>query len=98
MSAGASLATALWTQAGSVAASIPDQRKGERIVLLTTEKNAERSAMQGQAKAIGASELTVPAAITVVDKVPLLGTGKTDYVSASAMARELASAPEREVA
>ncbi|MEY9575966.1 acyl-CoA synthetase (AMP-forming)/AMP-acid ligase II/1-acyl-sn-glycerol-3-phosphate acyltransferase [Bradyrhizobium diazoefficiens] len=98
LSAVESIAATLWPQAGSVAVSIPDQRKGERIVLLTTEKTAERSAMQGQAKAIGASELTVPAAIMVVDKVPLLGTGKTDYVTATTMAREQASAPEREVA
>jgi acyl-[acyl-carrier-protein]-phospholipid O-acyltransferase/long-chain-fatty-acid--[acyl-carrier-protein] ligase len=34
----------------------------------------------------------------VVDKVPLLGTGKTDYVTATTMAREQASSPEREVA
>lgn len=98
LSAVEAIATGLWPQAASVAVSIPDQRKGERIVLLTTEKNAERSAMQVQAKAIGASELTVPAAILVVDKVPLLGTGKTDYVTATSMAREQASAPEREVA
>ena len=98
LSAVEAIATNLWPQAGSVAVSIPDQRKGERIVLLTTEKNAERSAMQAQAKAAGASELTVPAAIIVVDKVPLLGTGKTDYVAATTMAREQASAPEREVA
>jgi acyl-[acyl-carrier-protein]-phospholipid O-acyltransferase/long-chain-fatty-acid--[acyl-carrier-protein] ligase len=98
LSAVENIATALWPQAASVAVSIPDQRKGERIVLLTTEKNAERSAMQRQAKAIGASELTVPAAIMVVDKVPLLGTGKTDYVTATTMAREQAPSPEREVA
>lgn len=97
LSAVESIATALWPQAASVAVSIPDQREGERIVLLTTEKNAERSAMQAQAKTIGASELTVPATIMVVDKVPLLGTGKTDYVTATTMAREQASAPEREV-
>ncbi|WP_291619507.1 AMP-binding protein, partial [Bradyrhizobium sp.] len=98
LSAVEAIAASLWPQAASVAVSIPDQRKGERIVLLTTEKNAERSAMQAQAKAIGASELTVPAAIMVVDKVPLLGTGKTDYVTSTTMAREQASAPEREVA
>jgi acyl-[acyl-carrier-protein]-phospholipid O-acyltransferase/long-chain-fatty-acid--[acyl-carrier-protein] ligase len=98
LSAVETIATTLWPQAASIAVSIPDPRKGERIVLLTTEKGAERSAIQGQAKAIGASELTVPAAIMVVDKVPLLGTGKTDYVTATTMAREQASAPEREVA
>jgi acyl-[acyl-carrier-protein]-phospholipid O-acyltransferase/long-chain-fatty-acid--[acyl-carrier-protein] ligase len=98
LSAVESIATTLWPQAASIAVSIPDQRKGERIVLLTTQKNAERSAMQAQAKSIGASELTVPAAIMVVDKVPLLGTGKTDYVTATTMAREQAAPAEREVA
>ena len=71
----------------SVAVSMPDARKGERIVLLTTQKDADRDAMQRQAKATGASELSVPADIRVVDKVPLLGSGKTDYVGATALAR-----------
>jgi acyl-[acyl-carrier-protein]-phospholipid O-acyltransferase / long-chain-fatty-acid--[acyl-carrier-protein] ligase len=91
LSAVETMATALWPQAMSVAVSIPDARKGERIVLLTTQKDADRSAMQRQAKSVGASELAVPADIRVVDKVPLLGTGKTDYVGATALAKELAA-------
>jgi len=47
--------------------------------------------MQRQAKSVGASELAVPADIRVVDKVPLLGTGKTDYVGATALAKEIAA-------
>jgi acyl-[acyl-carrier-protein]-phospholipid O-acyltransferase / long-chain-fatty-acid--[acyl-carrier-protein] ligase len=92
------MAATLWPQAMSVVVSIPDQRKGERIVLLTTQKDADRAAMQRQAKARGASELAVPAVIQVVDKVPLLGSGKTDYVAATALAREKAASAEREVA
>src|SRR5262249_59220670 len=93
------MAATLWPQALSVAVSMPDARKGERIVLLTTQKDADRAAMQRQAKAAGASELAVPASVQVVDKIPLLGSGKTDYVAATAMARELApGAEEREVA
>ena len=92
------MASALWPQAVSVAVSIPDDRKGERIVLLTTQKDADRAAMQRQAKATGAAELAVPADIRVVDKVPLLGSGKTDYVAATALAKEMATAAEREVA
>ena len=95
LSAVEAMAAALWPQAISIAVAIPDQRKGERIVLLTTQKEADRGAMQRQAKAAGASELAVPAAIQVVDKVPLLGSGKTDYVAATAMARDLAGAPEQ---
>ena len=96
LSAVEAMAATLWPQAVSAAVSIPDQRKGERIVLLTTQKGAERSALQQQAKATGASELAVPSTVRVVDKVPVLGTGKTDYVAATTWARELAIAPEQE--
>jgi acyl-[acyl-carrier-protein]-phospholipid O-acyltransferase/long-chain-fatty-acid--[acyl-carrier-protein] ligase len=96
LSAVEAMASALWPQAISVAVSMPDVRKGERIVLLTTQKDAERNAMQRQAKATGASELAVPATVQVVDKVPLLGSGKTDYVAATALAKELAAAPATE--
>jgi acyl-[acyl-carrier-protein]-phospholipid O-acyltransferase/long-chain-fatty-acid--[acyl-carrier-protein] ligase len=99
LSAVEAMAAKLWPQAMSVAVSIPDQRKGERIVLLTTQKDADRPAMQLLAKA---SELAVPAVIQVVDKLPLLGSGKTDYVAATTLAKENAKenavAPERDVA
>ncbi len=98
LSAVEAMASTLWPQALSVAVSIPDPRKGERIVLLTAQKDADRAAMQRQAKAVGASELAVPATIQVVDKVPLLGSGKTDYVAATALAKETAASGEREVA
>lgn len=94
-----SMAATLWPQAMSVAVSLPDARKGERIMLLTTQRDASRDTMQKQAKAVGASELSVPADIRVVEKIPLLGSGKTDYVGATALAKELASSTEpRQVA
>jgi acyl-[acyl-carrier-protein]-phospholipid O-acyltransferase / long-chain-fatty-acid--[acyl-carrier-protein] ligase len=98
LSAVESIAAALWPQAMSVAVALPDPRKGERVVLLTTQKGADRAAMQREAKAKGASELSVPGSVLVVEKVPLLGSGKTDYVAATAMAREIASVPEQDVA
>ena len=97
LSAVETMASALWSQALSVAVSLPDARKGERIVLLTTQKDADRGAMQRQAKATGASELAVPASVQVVDKVPLLGSGKTDYVAATALAKDIAAAPAQEL-
>ena len=86
------MAASVWPQATSVAVSIPDARKGERVVLLTTQKGADRDSFQKHAKAIGAQDLAVPADIRIVDQVPLLGSGKTDYVGATALARQLASA------
>lgn len=98
LSAVEAMAAALWPQSMSVAVSIPDQRKGERIVLLTTQKDANRPALQQQAKTTGAPELAVPADIRIVEKIPLLGSGKTDYVGATALAAQIASAPQIEVA
>jgi len=60
-------------------------------MLLTTQRDASRDAIQKQVKAVGASELSIPADIRVVDKIPLLGSGKTDYVGATALAKELAN-------
>jgi acyl-[acyl-carrier-protein]-phospholipid O-acyltransferase/long-chain-fatty-acid--[acyl-carrier-protein] ligase len=50
--------------------------------------------MQRQAKAQGAPDLAVPAGIMVVDTVPLLGSGKTDYVTAKALATQAAGAAQ----
>jgi acyl-[acyl-carrier-protein]-phospholipid O-acyltransferase/long-chain-fatty-acid--[acyl-carrier-protein] ligase len=94
-----SMAATLWPQAMSVAVSLPDARKGERIMLLTTQRDASRDAMQKQAKTVGATELSVPADIRVVENIPLLGSGKTDYVGATALAKELTNSTEpRQVA
>jgi acyl-[acyl-carrier-protein]-phospholipid O-acyltransferase/long-chain-fatty-acid--[acyl-carrier-protein] ligase len=99
LSAVESLAATLWPQAMSVAVALPDARKGERIVLLTTQKDADRAAVLRSARARGASDLSVPADIRVVDSIPLLGSGKTDYVATTAMAKELATvATEPDVA
>ncbi|MEW6640910.1 MAG: acyl-[ACP]--phospholipid O-acyltransferase [Pseudomonadota bacterium] len=95
LSAVEAMASALWPQALSAAVTVPDARKGERIVLLTTQRDASREALQARAKATGASELSVPADVRVLDKIPLLGSGKTDYVGATALARELAAPPQQ---
>ncbi|MGO4716654.1 acyl-[ACP]--phospholipid O-acyltransferase [Bradyrhizobium sp. 2TAF24] len=95
LSAVEAMASVLWPQALSAAVTVPDARKGERIVLLTTQRDASREALQARAKATGASELSVPADVRVLDKIPLLGSGKTDYVGATALARELAAPPQQ---
>jgi acyl-[acyl-carrier-protein]-phospholipid O-acyltransferase/long-chain-fatty-acid--[acyl-carrier-protein] ligase len=82
------LAGGLWPDAMSAAVAVPDPRKGERIVLVTTAANASRSAFVTYAKGRGASELMVPAEIIPVDAVPLLGSGKIDNVAVAALVAE----------
>ncbi len=88
LSAVEALVAAVWPQAQSAVVSVPDARKGERIVLVTTAADATRDAIQKQARATGMTELSVPAHVLIVDQLPLLGTGKTDYVAVSALARD----------
>lgn len=82
------IAADAWPEPSAVAA-IPDQRKGERIVLLTESTTATRSAFLSCARARGASEMMVPAEVVPVKKLPLLGSGKIDYATVSKIAREL---------
>ena len=73
----------------SVVVSMPDQRKGERLILLTSDTAATRQKFQSLAKSSGATELMVPAEVMHVDRVPVLGSGKPDYVSATELVREM---------
>jgi len=84
------LAAAAWPDTMNAAVSIPDDRKGEQIVLLTDNPAGDRSALLKHAQSKGVPELYIPRTVKVVDAVPVLGTGKTDYVSAQALANNMA--------
>jgi acyl-[acyl-carrier-protein]-phospholipid O-acyltransferase / long-chain-fatty-acid--[acyl-carrier-protein] ligase len=75
------LASELWPDAPSGCATVPDARKGERIVLATTRRDASRAAFAAFAKSKGAPELMTPSEILLVEKLPLLGSGKIDNVA-----------------
>jgi acyl-[acyl-carrier-protein]-phospholipid O-acyltransferase/long-chain-fatty-acid--[acyl-carrier-protein] ligase len=87
LSAVETMAAAVWPNAQCAVVTAPDARKGERLVLLTTEVAAERGPLLKHAREIGATELSVPTVFLTVDKLPTLGTGKVDYVGATELAR-----------
>ena len=73
-------------------ATAPDPRKGERLVLVTERRDATRAAFQVFAKSKGASDLMVPADVLVVDKVPVLGSGKLDFAAVTKLVQSVAAA------
>jgi acyl-[acyl-carrier-protein]-phospholipid O-acyltransferase / long-chain-fatty-acid--[acyl-carrier-protein] ligase len=73
-------ASAVWPDFSHAAITLPDGRKGEQIVLITTNPDAQRAELFGWAQNHGVSELAVPRRLIHVKEVPVLGTGKTDYV------------------
>lgn len=72
-------ASAIWPDEMHAAAAIPDPRKGEQVVLISTAKDVDRAALLAWCQSHGVSELSVPRKVYHVDEVPVLGTGKTDY-------------------
>lgn len=61
--------------------AIPDKRKGEQIMLYTTNKEAKKDVLRAFIKDKGHSPMLTPLKIVYLEQIPLLGTGKTDYVS-----------------
>ena len=79
-------AATLWPGFEHAVVARPDPKKGEQLVLFTSMPGAAAAALQGWARANGVPELNVPREIRVVDALPVLGTGKIDYVALNAAA------------
>jgi acyl-[acyl-carrier-protein]-phospholipid O-acyltransferase/long-chain-fatty-acid--[acyl-carrier-protein] ligase len=81
------IASEVWPDAAFAVTTLPDPRKGERLVLLIAQPGATREAFAAKAHAIGVSELTVPGDVIVVQELPLLGSGKVDHAAVAHLVR-----------
>ena len=70
----------------NAASVVSDAQRGESIILFTCDKKLKREDLQIVAKNLGLPELAVARKIIAVEAIPLLGTGKTDYVTLKQMA------------
>ena len=86
LTAAEDLAAQTWPDSRHAVVAMPDPKKGERLVLVTDKLDARPAELVARAQAIGAPELAVPRRIVRVTEVPVLGTGKTDYVAIQRMA------------
>lgn len=82
------LAMRSWPDFNHAAVSLPDERKGEKIILVTDNPDATRKQIQETARQLKYAELAIPRKVVLAEQLPVLGTGKTDYISLTEMAAE----------
>ncbi|TNF44046.1 MAG: acyl-[ACP]--phospholipid O-acyltransferase, partial [Epsilonproteobacteria bacterium] len=68
--------------------AIPDEKKGEKIVLLL-EGDIELETLKEKIRSLGMNPLFVPSEYYKVDALPKLGTGKSDFKGLKKLALEL---------
>jgi acyl-[acyl-carrier-protein]-phospholipid O-acyltransferase / long-chain-fatty-acid--[acyl-carrier-protein] ligase len=86
------LAAELWPNNVTAVAAVPDARKGERLIMVTDKNGATRSEFMTYARSKHASELMLPAEVVVLEKLPMLGSGKVDQLTVEKFVREQAEA------
>ncbi len=59
-------------------------------MLVTDFQDAQRDALMAYARGNSIAELSIPRSIVKVTRVPLLGTGKMDYVGIMTLAEDAA--------
>jgi acyl-[acyl-carrier-protein]-phospholipid O-acyltransferase / long-chain-fatty-acid--[acyl-carrier-protein] ligase len=64
-----------------VAVNLPDEKKGEKVILMIA-KEIELADIKKAMLDAAANPLMIPAAVSVVEEIPKLGSGKTDFKSA----------------
>jgi len=77
------LAASAWPGFMHAALSVPHPKKGEEVVLITEKAAPKREELLAEAAKQGLPELFVPRAL-IASKIPVLGSGKPDYVSLQA--------------
>jgi len=70
------------------ATAVREAGRGESILLFTEDARLRRERLLEAARELGAPELAIPRRIVHVEELPLLGTGKKDYVRLRRMAEQ----------
>ncbi len=80
------IAEQVWPDNRHAVVAVSDDKKGERLVLITDKTDADASRLTDWAKQHGTPVLAIPKKILKVAAVPVLGSGKTDYVTLQKLA------------
>ncbi len=77
------IATQIWPDSALAAVNLADDRKGEKIILVSVNHDVDRKTYQNFVQEHGYGELVIPKNILYAKELPVLGTGKIDYTTLS---------------
>ncbi|MCP4935400.1 MAG: acyl-[ACP]--phospholipid O-acyltransferase [bacterium] len=77
-----------WPDLSHAVVAVPDEKKGERLVLVTEHEEPDRSELLVSGKKAGIAEIMIPRMILKIKELPLMGTGKVDYVGIADFVRK----------
>jgi len=83
------LAAAAWPLAQHAAINLPDAKKGEQIILVTTQEKADLADFTAVSKGIAA--ICLPKKIVMIENLPVLGNGKINYIALTDWVKENAA-------
>jgi acyl-[acyl-carrier-protein]-phospholipid O-acyltransferase/long-chain-fatty-acid--[acyl-carrier-protein] ligase len=92
MTAAETLVASVWPDDHHAVVAIPDARRGEALLLVTTRPGADLSELAAAARLRGMAEIGVPRAVLTVGAIPVLGTGKVDYPAVQILAERVSAA------
>jgi acyl-[acyl-carrier-protein]-phospholipid O-acyltransferase/long-chain-fatty-acid--[acyl-carrier-protein] ligase len=72
------VASALWPERPLAVAALPDDRKGEKLVLLTEEAEPDLEELRRALKEAGFAEIACPREFRLINPFPLTALGKPD--------------------
>ena len=68
-----------WEKGSHAVISLPDAKKGEQIILITSQKDATLHDLAKKSEGVAA--INLPKKMLFIDAIPVMATGKTDYVT-----------------
>lgn len=75
------LLSTYWPNKRHAVIAIADERKGEQLIVVTEQPDLNRKILFEKFKEHGVSELSVPRTVHSIKKLPLLGSGKPDFIA-----------------
>ena len=76
----------VWPQGQHAVIALPDPKKGEQLILVTDNSDANREELIRNSTGIG--EINLPKQIISVAAIPLMGSGKVDYPAVTELAKQ----------